>query len=89
MKHKDGKCDCWQTDPEPDWKDKRIAELEAQQKTCTWKRQKLGTDWDEYDSWGTTCGEDFAIVEEWHDKPTKFCSNCGGKTIEALNGEGK
>ena len=60
-----------------------IKELEAE-KTCTWKRQKLGTDWDEYDSWGTSCGEDFAIVEEWHDTPTKFCGNCGGKTQQAI-----
>jgi len=64
-------------------KDKRIKELETE-KTCTWKRQKLGMDWDEYDSWATSCGEDFAITEEWHEKPTKYCSNCGGKTIEAL-----
>ena len=61
----------------------RIEELEAQvDRTCKWKRQKLGTDWDEYDSWGTSCGEDFAIVEEWHDKITPYCSNCGGKVIE-------
>ena len=61
----------------------RIAELQEQvDRTCTWKRQKLGTDWDEYDSWGTSCGEDFAIVEEWHDRITPYCSNCGGKVIE-------
>ena len=59
--------------------------LEAQvERECIWTRAKLGTDWDEYDSWSTSCGEDFAITEEWHDKPTKFCSNCGGKTKEAL-----
>ena len=65
------------------WLLEYIKELEAE-KTCTWKRQKLGTDWDEYDSWGTSCGEDFAIVEEWDDTPSKFCGNCGGKVKQAL-----
>ena len=61
----------------------QAAKQQAQvERTCTWKRQKLGTDWDEYDSWGTSCGEDFAIVEEWHDKITPYCSNCGGKVEE-------
>jgi len=61
----------------------QVKELQEQvDRTCTWKRQKLGTDWDDYDSWGTSCGEDFAIVEEWHDRITPYCSNCGGKVIE-------
>ena len=60
-----------------------LSKLQQQvDRTCKWKRQKLGTDWDEYDSWGTSCGEDFAIVEEWHDRITPYCSNCGGKVIE-------
>ena len=50
---------------------------------CEWVKACNSYDpWDEYDSWGTSCGEDFAIVEEWHDKITPYCSNCGGKVIE-------
>ena len=56
-------------------------------RVCLWKRQKLGTDWDEYDSWGTSCGEDYAIEEEWDDKVPNFCNNCGGKAKAAIKGE--
>ena len=59
---------------------KRIAELEAE-KTCTWTKT-IYNPYGEYDNWSTSCGEDFAITEEWHEKPTKYCSNCGGKTVE-------
>ena len=59
----------------------KIAELEAQQKTCKWTKSVMGN-YGEYDNWATECGEDFAIEEEWHEKPTKFCANCGGKTVE-------
>ena len=59
-----------------------VSELEAKANhTCKWQRQLLGT-YGDYDSWTTQCGEDFAIEEEWHDTPTKFCANCGGKTVE-------
>jgi len=57
----------------------RIKELEAE-KQCQWQKQCLGM-YGEYDSWNTSCGEDFAIEDEWHETPTKFCSNCGGKTV--------
>ena len=55
--------------------------LDMLNRKCVWKRHKLGTDWDEYDSWGTSCGEDYAIVEEWDDTPPPFCGHCGGKAI--------
>ena len=52
--------------------------------TCKWQHDLISTDsYTEYDSWATSCGETFAILEEWHEKPTKFCSNCG-KKVEAL-----
>lgn len=58
-------------------------ELEAE-KTCTWTRTCLNYSGFEPDAWSTSCGEDFAIVEEWDDTPSKFCGNCGGKTQQAL-----
>ena len=63
-----------------------LPKAEAQRdRVCLWKRQKLGTDcWDEYDSWGTSCGEDYAIEEEWDDKVPNFCNNCGGKAKAAI-----
>ena len=45
---------------------------------CLWHKQNIGG-WDEYDSWGTSCGEDFAIVEEWHEQLPNYCNHCGGK----------
>ena len=58
-----------------------------QRKTCKWEKASLGYNYYEYDAWSTECGEDFAITEEWHDTPTPFCSNCGGKTIDVTQGE--
>ena len=53
------------------------------ERTCKWTKTVLGL-YGEYDDWATECGEDFAIVEEWHETPTKYCSNCGGKTVDTL-----
>ena len=55
--------------------------LAAEQRTCKWTKTVMNN-YGEYDCWATQCGEDFAIEEEWHETPTKFCSNCGGKTID-------
>ena len=70
---------------------KEIAELKAQleavkDRECVWTKTIMGN-YGEYDCWSTACGEDFAIEEEWHERPTKFCANCGGKTRAAI-GEG-
>jgi len=67
-----------------EWQDKRIKELQAQvDRECVWTRVNNSYScWDEYDAWSTSCGEDYAIEEEWHDKITPYCSNCGGKVIE-------
>ena len=66
-------------------------ELQAQlaAKECVWTKSQigLGLSWDEYDSWSTSCGEDFAIIAPWHENPTPYCSNCGGKTITAIKGD--
>jgi len=53
--------------------------LDRLEATCIWKKQALGI-WDKYDSWSTSCGEDYAIVDEWDETPTKYCCNCGCKT---------
>ena len=62
----------------------KIAELQEQvDRECVWTRVNNSYScWDEYDAWSTSCGEDYAIEEEWHDKITPYCSNCGGKVIE-------
>lgn len=59
----------------------RIAALET--RTCTWTKSIYGV-YGEYDNWATQCGEDYAITEEWHKHPSKFCPNCGGKTVEVV-----
>lgn len=60
--------------------------LEAERdETCKWQHDLISIDsYTEYDSWATSCGETFAILEEWHEKPAKFCLNCG-KKVEALD----
>ena len=62
----------------------KAKELQSQvDRECVWTRVNNSYScWDEYDAWSTSCGEDYAIEEEWHDKITPYCSNCGGKVIE-------
>ena len=64
----------------------KIAELQEQvDRECVWTRVNNSYScWDEYDAWSTSCGEDYAIEEEWDDKVPNFCGNCGGKAKEAL-----
>lgn len=58
-----------------------IKQLQQQvERECVWTKTVMGI-YGEYDNWATSCGEDFAITEEWHEKPTPFCSNCGGKAV--------
>jgi hypothetical protein len=54
-----------------------------EERTCNWTKTAM-SNWNdgEYDNWSTQCGEDFAIEEKWHEKPSKFCSNCGGKIVD-------
>ena len=59
-----------------------IEKLEAQiNRECKWQKQNLGTGW-EYDSWATSCGEDYAILEEWDETPPPYCGHCGGKAVD-------
>lgn len=57
------------------------------ERECIWTRVNNSNHcWDEYDAWSTSCGEDYAIEEEWDDKVPNYCNNCGGKAKKALNG---
>ena len=59
-----------------------IAELEAQvNRECKWQKQAIGA-YAEYDSWATSCGEDYAIMEEWDETPPPYCGHCGGKVVD-------
>ena len=61
---------------------KRITELKAQvNRECKWQKQAIGAQW-EYDSWATSCGEDYAIMEEWDETPPPYCNHCGGKAVD-------
>jgi hypothetical protein len=66
--------------------EQRIKELKAQlDRECIWTRVNNSYHcWDVYDAWSTSCGEDYAIEEEWDDKVPNFCNNCGGKAVEAI-----
>lgn len=68
------------------WLIDKVTELETQlERKCIWTRVNNSHHcWDKYDAWSTSCGEDFAIEEEWDDKVPNFCNNCGGKAIEAI-----
>ena len=58
-----------------------IVKLEAQvNRECKWQKQAIGS-YAEYDSWATSCGEDYAIMEEWDETPPPYCGHCGGKAV--------
>jgi hypothetical protein len=59
-----------------------LAMVDEAEKECVWTKCVMGN-YGEYDNWSTSCGEDFAIEEEWHETPTEYCSNCGHKTRES------
>ena len=61
---------------------RRIVALEAQiNRECKWQKQAIGS-YAEYDSWATSCGEDYAIMEEWDETPPPYCGHCGGKVVD-------
>ena len=63
--------------------------LQAQlERECIWTRVNNSYHcWDGCDAWSTSCGEDYAIEEEWDDKVPNFCNNCGGKAKQALESD--